>query len=359
MLIDECNADVNTCDFQKRSPSYFAAGMDSLEILEALANRGADLEKPCANGDSPLLRACMKVNYKNTEFLIKKGLDVNFKGYAGNSAIHISRMRLDVFKLVLNSGGDLKLTNDVGQTAFIRACLVDNPEMVKFIHSKIIEKFENTSYLHDEVIKGALNSISFLRIKNLDYLIKFIESKETFNSKLKSALDANENPDSSLSYYINMNDPNDKKILRFHELFMNLIRYDFHPYPENPLFYVQKFLGFLNVTFLQKLFEYDILQEMREYLMKCIKEQLSSLMSYDRLNIFETNHLSLVTHFLSVEFSNKLEIIFNELRVSQISKKIDLKIMCRNQLRKSMNGLSENQIDKLSMPNQLKSLFFD
>ncbi len=73
-LIQECGASVNSTDLQQRTPVYIAAGLESLEILEFLEQQeGADLNKVCANGDTPLQRACMLINVRNMEFLINKG----------------------------------------------------------------------------------------------------------------------------------------------------------------------------------------------------------------------------------------------------------------------------------------------
>ncbi len=72
-LVHECGASVNLTDLQQRSPVYIAAGLESLEILEFLEQEGADLNKVCANGDTPLQRSCMLINVRNMEFLIGKG----------------------------------------------------------------------------------------------------------------------------------------------------------------------------------------------------------------------------------------------------------------------------------------------
>lgn len=72
-LVEECGANVNTVDLRERSPVYIASGLDSIELLEFLESKGADLNKTCSNGDNPLQRACMLIKVKNIEFLLGKG----------------------------------------------------------------------------------------------------------------------------------------------------------------------------------------------------------------------------------------------------------------------------------------------
>lgn len=109
------------------------------------------------------------------------GLDVNFKGYSGNSPIHLARQRLDALQLILKNGGDLTLKNDSGLTCFVRACANDNFEMVKFIHMELVKRFEGTELLQDELREGFIHAINCLKIKNIEYLARFIESKELMN----------------------------------------------------------------------------------------------------------------------------------------------------------------------------------
>ncbi len=109
---------------------------------------------------------------------------MNFKGYAGNAPIHLARQRLDALKLVLKSGGDLTIKNDAGYSCFIRACCVDDFEIMKFIHGEMMSQFgSNSNYLRTELIEACVGAIINLKIRNAEYLMRFVESKTALNSR--------------------------------------------------------------------------------------------------------------------------------------------------------------------------------
>ncbi len=114
------------------------------------------------------------------------GVDVNFKGYAGNAPIHLARQRLDALQLILKSGGDLTLKNDAGYSCFVRSCCVDNLDIMQFIHGEMLSKFgKDSDFMREEIINACVGAIINLKIKNLEYLIRFVESKKALNSRYR------------------------------------------------------------------------------------------------------------------------------------------------------------------------------
>lgn len=357
-LVCDCGAGCILSDLQKRSPVYIAAGLGSLEIVEFLEESGADLNGVCANGDTPLQRACMLVNVRNMEFLIGKGVDINYKGYAGNAPIHLARQRLDAFQLILKSGGDLTLKNDAGYSSFIRSCCVDNFDIMKFIHGEMIRRFEGSDYLRQEIIEAVVSAIINLKIRNVEYLMRFVESKEALNARLREILDL-DSSSSHLNFYAKMNEVNDKKIVRFHELCMILIKYDLHPYPDQPLFYTHKFIELLNVNFLNKIFQFETLSAIKQTFIDCMRMQFEAMIAYGRMDIFKISYTGLVERFECLDgFGEILESIFRDLSGKVCRREVNCVLMCRNQVRICMDGLSDRQIDDLRLPGQLKGLMF-
>jgi len=156
-----------------------------------------------------------------------------------------------------------------------------------------------------------------------------------------------------------MNEVNEKKIIRFHELFMILIKHDLHPYPDQPLFYQHKFIELLSVNFLNKILQYEALEETKQKFVNCLYLQLQTMQAYGRLNVFRSGYGDLVNTFQGlVDLGVIIQAIFEVLRAETSCKNITLVTLCRNKVRFSIQGMSERQIECLNLPKHLKAFLF-
>ena len=357
LLVDKCGATVDLPDTHGRLPIYIAAGLESLEIIQFLVEKGANLNQVGANGDTPLLRACQIINLESMKFFISHGGQVNFKGYAGNAALHTvihnesNQKNIEALKLVLNAGGDLTLKNDNQMTCFVRSCGTNSLDMIKFIYSELTKNFDQTDYLNSEIIEGTIHAINYLRADNLAYLIQFVQSKQKLNERLKNIFDL-KSSSSIFSYYVKIN--HDRKIFKFHEIFMKLIQYDFHPFVDNILFYVELFIELANIKLLNRLFEYEALQDKRILFISCITFQLTALIKYGKLNIHRENCLRLAEQYPNlVELKNEIKIIVNNLKLNLAHEPMSLQTIALNKVRGLLVALTDDYILKLNIPNHL------
>ncbi len=164
---------------------------------------------------------------------------------------------------------------------------------------------------------------------------------------------------SHLNFYAKMNEVNEKKIVRFHELCMLLIKYDLHPYPDQPLFYQQKFIELLNVNFLNKILHYEALEKTKQRFVDCLREQFKAMQTYGRLNVFRSDYSDLVRRFGGLEgFGVIMDTIFDSLITDTGRGTNSLLKLCRNQVRINMQGMSDRQIESLKLPRQIKAILF-
>lgn len=164
------------------------------------------------------------------------------------------------------------------------------------------------------------------------------------------------------------------KIDKFYKICSALIRYDFHPYPDQPMFFVQKFVELLGVKYLSQYFhrleplpeivdDPDIRETLkqvnmstRNHFIKRVRELLEMLEKYGRLNLFEFEDLGMSDNCTGFDKLN--DCIASILSDMKARKRPSFLTICRNQIRTSMPGMSDNQIQKLELPSQLKEILF-
>ena len=90
MLIDE-GADVNKLDFHNYSPLHYAAMWGWVEVMEALVEKGADLEQVNVVGDNVLLLACQYEHLNVVEYICEKTeISINARNAEGNTALFVA-----------------------------------------------------------------------------------------------------------------------------------------------------------------------------------------------------------------------------------------------------------------------------
>ncbi|KAK9472926.1 uncharacterized protein V1510DRAFT_416403 [Dipodascopsis tothii] len=132
----------NSPDHVSSSPSPISATFPSNKhrassVSSIAAGRKNNKAGRDVNGRSMLQRVCEKGRYDEALDLIKDGVDVNDKDYAGNTPLHEAALNghEDIVKLLLDNGADIDIrsgTNDL-DTPLIDAAANYNTETVKIL----------------------------------------------------------------------------------------------------------------------------------------------------------------------------------------------------------------------------------
>jgi ankyrin repeat protein len=141
----EAGADVNDRGGGKSTALYYAASMpDRLRvrasqpgayetlhrpmfpIVQALVERGADVNARCIGGTTPLLAACDCGSPERVAYLISKGADVNAKEQGGATPLHAAAGSVDqapvrgdliaIIRTLVAHGADVNAVDNHGDT---------------------------------------------------------------------------------------------------------------------------------------------------------------------------------------------------------------------------------------------------
>ena len=145
-----------------------AARQGNLDAVKALAEGGADLNKPSGDGSSAMLVAIQNGHYDIARFLVEKGANVNLANQKGWTPLYLAvkhrnletgtipvpnqNQSTDFIKLLLDRGVDVNARvkanteirngqratwfNEAGATAFVRAALCGDIEMMRLLLAK-------------------------------------------------------------------------------------------------------------------------------------------------------------------------------------------------------------------------------
>jgi len=89
--------------------------------LELAINKGFDVNKEDANGNTLLIMAAQQVNVSLCEMLLKRGADVNHQNANGNTALHYAMaydLSGDVGQFLIENGADDALENQWGLSPY-------------------------------------------------------------------------------------------------------------------------------------------------------------------------------------------------------------------------------------------------
>ncbi|XP_071525007.1 serine/threonine-protein kinase TNNI3K-like isoform X2 [Panulirus ornatus] len=97
-----------------------------LEVTQALAQRGANIEARDAVSFSPLHIACLFGNESVVEYLLSRGVDVNIAGSVGDRPLHLAATYgyYKIVQMLLKKGAKVRLQDEEGNTAL--HCCVGN-----------------------------------------------------------------------------------------------------------------------------------------------------------------------------------------------------------------------------------------
>ncbi|MFP5384475.1 MAG: ankyrin repeat domain-containing protein [Bacteriovoracia bacterium] len=112
---------------------------DFREIRNFLIERGANLEKPTVDGETPLMAAVGKNRVNSVKVLLDRKVDVNKRKttYFGDTALHIALKSSndEIALLLLKNGAKVELTDIYGHDALALAQTYRLPKSLEFIHS--------------------------------------------------------------------------------------------------------------------------------------------------------------------------------------------------------------------------------
>jgi len=124
----------DTISISKVDTSYFKAGEDDYNLVEAIINnntpiaqilldRGADPDATSSIGNSALIYAAEKGNMEIMKMLVAKGANVNTIGYKKETALFMTIFRNDfqATKYLLENGANANIKNDLGVTPLMYA----------------------------------------------------------------------------------------------------------------------------------------------------------------------------------------------------------------------------------------------
>lgn len=109
----------NARDYKIRTPLH-RLYMWPVQTAKVLIENGGILDLTDMDGATALFRAVAKNELNLAELLIKHGAGVNMQNRVGKTALHVaagsSNIRLEVVRLLLNSGGDPEIEDANGRT---------------------------------------------------------------------------------------------------------------------------------------------------------------------------------------------------------------------------------------------------
>ncbi|MBE7465150.1 MAG: ankyrin repeat domain-containing protein [Planctomycetes bacterium] len=127
-LLVSMGADVNGIDgVHQETPLCRAAQLGRTDLLDVLAELGADPNLP-VNNWSPLHLATKRdVNYSVLDWLIAHGANVNHPGYRGSTPLHEAAKHdmVQVARFLISHGANVNALDDQGRTPFFTAVHFD------------------------------------------------------------------------------------------------------------------------------------------------------------------------------------------------------------------------------------------
>lgn len=99
-----------------------AAELGRIDILEILADAGADLNRTAGNGNTALLEAMLSHSSETVRFLLDRGVPANERDWAGETAIfHAATESADMVRMLIQAGADPAVQSSAGDTALMFA----------------------------------------------------------------------------------------------------------------------------------------------------------------------------------------------------------------------------------------------
>ncbi|MCK5057311.1 MAG: ankyrin repeat domain-containing protein [Candidatus Aminicenantes bacterium] len=109
---------VNARDNLGRTPLYWAARAEHIEVCEYLLSHGADINAANPDGWTPLHTSVYNRRTRSVELLVAQGADVNVKNNDGETPLHWAarRGRKDLIEPLIAKGADVNAKDNNGKT---------------------------------------------------------------------------------------------------------------------------------------------------------------------------------------------------------------------------------------------------
>ena len=121
-LLVEKGTNIDIKNYQGYAPLHLAVKQHHKDVVEYLIKKGAKIDiRTEKNADTPLMLAVKEtVGIPIVQLLIANGADVNAKGNAGNTPLHIASMNTgetrDMIQFLVKSGADINAKANNGET---------------------------------------------------------------------------------------------------------------------------------------------------------------------------------------------------------------------------------------------------
>lgn len=140
LILGSGKCDVNTRDYDEKTPLHWAAGGDSVAVAQSILDSGGYVDSRDDRGETPLHYAARNWNVLLAKLMLDNGSDVNCRSYSGDSPLHAATQEsheedihkdttprysswnwpegeMKIIKLLLSYGADVTLINRGGDTA--------------------------------------------------------------------------------------------------------------------------------------------------------------------------------------------------------------------------------------------------
>ena len=104
--------------FSLITPLHKAAEKGHMDVVQALIDRGADVNKPCKVGNTPLHEAALQGHKAVVKLLLERGAEVNKQGMYGWTPLHCAAANnhKEMVKILLEGGAMPEITDEAGRT---------------------------------------------------------------------------------------------------------------------------------------------------------------------------------------------------------------------------------------------------
>ncbi len=159
---------INAKDARKSTPLHFAADNGSIEVIELLLEKDADLRAIDVDGDTPLHWAAFAGHQVVVELLIAAGAEINRKNKKDRTPLEyaVRRGHTNVVDLLLAKGAKIPLTGDKRRTLLHCAAANGQNGLVTLMISKGVNILSRSNdggtLLHNAAMGGLSGIIDFL-----------------------------------------------------------------------------------------------------------------------------------------------------------------------------------------------------
>ena len=154
--------DINIPGKSNRTPLLWACSSASGEFIKTLIDLGADVNAQRADEEVvPLYLAVYFNNYMAVDILLKHGADVGHLNISKNLQLHecVVKGQFSVLRLLIDSGCDINVRNNKGQTPLYLAVKNKHKHIVKYL-------LENKADVHMKYKENASERIYIVRGKD-------------------------------------------------------------------------------------------------------------------------------------------------------------------------------------------------